>query len=247
MKPQAVVTGAGSGLGRELARQLAQQDWQVAALGRRAAPLEALAAEQPGIRPWPCDIAEPRAVAETFAALRAEAPVGMLIANAAIYPRRDFLQETAEEFGAVMAANFGGYLACAKEALTDMVALGRGRILNVSSFADLGPLPGSAAYSVSKGAGRLLTRALAAELGARFPQIVISDWIPGALATEMGLPGGIKPEVAAAWGVALAQMDDPGLTGTLWERDREVLPPASLKRRLAGALGIVPRRRPRQL
>jgi short-subunit dehydrogenase len=137
-------------------------------------------------------------------------------------------------------------VACSHAALTDMTRRGRGRILNVATFADLHPLAAASAYSVSKGAARILTRALLADVGDRFPGIVISDWLPGMLATDMGIPDGLSPRTAAAWGARLALMADPALSGSIFEMDREVLPPRGLKGRLKDML-LLRRRRPRRL
>ena len=155
-----------------------------------------------------------------------------LINNAAVYPRGDLLSEPPSHIMDCVAVNLGGMVNCALMALADMTEAGHGRILNVSTFADLAPLPGSSAYSVSKGAARIFTRALIADVCDRFPRIVINDWMPGQLATRMGLADGLDPAVAAHWGVALALSDDPSLTGSIFERDAEQLPPRSLKRRL---------------
>lgn len=92
------------------------------------------------------------------------------------------------------------------------------------------------AYAVSKGAGRILTRALVADLGDRFPDIVIGDWIPGALNTGMGLPEGIEPARAARWGANLALWTDRTLNGTIFSENREHLPAPSFKRRLFNRL-----------
>ena len=99
---------------------------------------------------------------------------------------------------------------------------------------------------MSKGAQRVLTRALIADLFDRFPDIVITDWLPGALATDMGIPDGLPPETAAQWGVKLALMRDQSLNGTIFERDMELLPPRGLKAKLKDAL-MMRRPRPRRL
>jgi len=239
-----VVTGAGGGLGRALCVEFSRRGHPVAGLGRDAAHLAATAhLAGAGFVAVPCDVADPASVRAAFAQVRERlGPVSTLVNNAATYPRRDILDETAESFMATVATNLGGVLACAREALADMVAAGEGRILNVGSFADLSPLPASAAYAVSKGAARILTRALVADLADRFPRIVVSDWMPGMLATRMGLPEGLAPEEAARWGATLALWRDPSLNGTIWERDREVPPPRSLKGRVADRL--LGRRRP---
>lgn len=242
----AVVTGAGGGLGRALALELSARGQRVAALGRAPEGIARIAALDPTgrITPVTADVADPQALRAAFAQITQTAPVTLLINNAAIYPRRDFLDETPESFADTMAINLGGTMACTRLALDSMVETGFGRILNVSTFADLAPLPASSAYVVSKGAGRILTRALLADLADRFPGIVITDWMPGMLATRMGVPHGLDPAQAARWGATLALWHDPALNGAVFERDREILAPRGLKGRIKDTL-LLRRRRPR--
>lgn len=244
----AVVTGAGGGLGRALAVALSRT-MPVAGFGRdRDALEEARRMAEPGrFHPVVVDVADFNAVAQSFDKAREISPVTLLVNNAAIYPRRDFPAETAESFMAVVGTNLGGTVACTRAALDDMLATGFGRILNVATFADIAPLPASSAYSVSKGAARIFTRALIADLGDRFPGIVINDWMPGMLATKMGIADGLPPEEAAKWGAELALWHDPSLTGTTWEMDREVPPPRSLKRRIADRVLLKPKVQTRRL
>ncbi|MBT53156.1 MAG: oxidoreductase [Mameliella sp.] len=244
----AVVTGAGSGLGRALAQQLCAQGFTVVGTGRRAEALEETAALCGGrFDAVPLDVSDFDAVTTGFAEMTGRhGPLALLINNAAVYPKRDMLEETPDRFWHSMKINLGGVYACSWAALQDMAPRGKGRILNVASYADIAPLPASAAYSVSKGAQRILTRALIADLFDRFPGIVISDWLPGALATGMGIPDGLPPDVAAKWGVKLALMRDAGLNGTTFERDMELLPPRGLKSKLKDAL-LLRRPKPRRL
>ncbi|MGP6089417.1 SDR family oxidoreductase [Antarctobacter jejuensis] len=245
----AIVTGAGSGLGRALSVQLCELGFTVAGTGRRIETLQQTAALCPEGRfdPVALDVADFDAVAARFAALAEKhGPLALLINNAAVYPKVDILQETPDHFWHTMAINTGGVYACCHAALQDMAPRGTGRILNVASFADIAPLPASAAYSVSKGASRVVTRALVADLFDRFPGIVISDWLPGALATDMGIPDGLLPHTAARWGVKLALMRESALNGVTFERDMELLPPRGLKTRLKDAL-LLRRPKPRRL
>ena len=228
----AVVTGAGGGLGRALARALAVRGRSVAALGRDMAALRETAGEA-YIHPVLCDLRDLAAIDAAFTALEAERPVTTLVNNAAVYPRRDILDETAESFMESVATNLGGTVGCTLAALRGMIDRGEGRILNVATFADVAPIPASAAYATSKGAARVFTRALVADLGDRFPGIVVGDWMPGMLATRMGVAEGLPPEVAAEWGAELALWHDPTLNGATFEMDTEIPPPRSLKRRLA--------------
>ena len=245
----AVVTGAGSGLGRALAQQLCAAGFTVVGTGRRAEALTETAALCPPGKfdPVQMDVADFDAVAQGFATMiDRHGPLALLINNAAVYPKRDILDETPDSFWQGIAINLGGVYACTYAALQDMAPRGTGRILNVASYADIAPLPASAAYSVSKGAARILTRALVADLADRFPDIVISDWLPGALATDMGIPDGLAPQDAARWGVKLALMRDPSLTGTVFERDTELLPPRGLKGKIKDAV-LMRRQTPRRL
>lgn len=229
-----IVTGAGAGLGRALAVELCRRGITVVGFGRGKGGLAETADHAgPLFHGMTVDVSDAGGVTDACGWITgALGPVVRLINNAAVYPRRDFLEETADSFMATVAVNLGGVVACSAAVLPEMVDRGAGRILNVSTFADMAPLPASSAYAVSKGAARIFTRALIADLGDRFPGIVINDWMPGILATTMGMADGLDPAIAARWGAELALMQDRSLMGTIWEMDRELLPPRSFKRRL---------------
>lgn len=244
----AIVTGAGAGLGRALATGLVAKGITVVGLGRNGDALaETGRLAGKGFHPVIADVADPAAVSVAFAQTDAIGPVTLLINNAAVYPRRDILDETPDSFRDTMAVNLGGVVACTHEALGRMVRTGQGRIVNVASFADIAPIAASSAYSVSKGAARVFTRAVVADLGDRFPGIVITEWLPGRLATRMGVADGLDPATAAAWGVQLALWTHRSLNGTTWEMDTEVLPPQSLKDRIKDNLMFRSARAPRKL
>lgn len=244
----AVVTGASGGLGRALAVELSNS-MTVVGLGRDATALEGTAqlSSEGRFHGIEADVSCFNSTSQAFEKARIHGSITLLINNAAQYPRRDFTEETAESFMEVVATNLGGTVACTRAALNDMLDTGFGRIMNVATFADIAPLPASSAYSVSKGAARIFTRALIADIGDRFPGIVVNDWMPGMLATKMGIPDGLEPEQAAKWGAQLALWHDPSLTGTTWEMDREIPPPRSLKRRIADRVLMKPRVAARRL
>ncbi|MGI3184653.1 SDR family NAD(P)-dependent oxidoreductase [Nioella aestuarii] len=244
----AIVTGAGGGLGRALAVELSQS-MTVVGLARDRAALDDTGkqAQSGRFHGVEADVSDFNSVSHAFEIAKSHGTITVLVNNAAQYPRRDFTEETAQSFMGVVATNLGGIVACTRAALDGMLDTGFGRILNVATFADIAPLPASSAYSVSKGAARIFTRAVIADLGDRFPGIVVNDWMPGMLATSMGIPDGLAPQQAAKWGAQLALWHDPSLTGTTWEMDREIPPPRSLKRRIADRVLMKPRMSARRL
>ena len=142
----AVITGAGSGLGRALALNLANRGMTVAGLGRRAEALDETAAEAgDNFHAIPTDISDFDALRAAFDQISALPPLTLLINNAATYPHRDILEESPESFMATMATNFGGMLTATRLSLDHFAETGFGRILNVATFADLHPLPTASA------------------------------------------------------------------------------------------------------
>jgi NAD(P)-dependent dehydrogenase (short-subunit alcohol dehydrogenase family) len=224
----AVVSGASRGLGRALTVALARRGVAVAGIAR--SPFQA---DSDAILTVTADVGDPGSVARAFDEIRARlgAPT-IMINNAEVYTPRDILDETPRSFMATVEINLGGAFNCCHAVLPDMVACGRGRIINVATFADIRPVPLSAGYSVSKGALRILTRSLVADLGDRFPGIVINDWVPGLLNTHIGVTDGIEPIVAAEWGASLALLHDAAINGLVFEQNREHRQPRSLKRKV---------------
>lgn len=246
----AVVTGAGSGLGRALSVELTRRNVRVVGFGRRESALDETQqlCGRELFTAMVVDVADARAVEAAFDEIRQEiGDVTILINNAAVYPHVDFLHDTPEHFMQTVQINLGGMVACAHAALKAMAETGVGRIIEVGSYADLSPLPCSGAYSVSKGASRIFTRALIADLSDRFPDIVISTWMPGVLATDMGVPDGLDPAQAAKWGASLALWHERSLNGTIFEGDKEILPGRSLKGRIKNLLLLKKSAQPRHI
>jgi NAD(P)-dependent dehydrogenase (short-subunit alcohol dehydrogenase family) len=228
----AVVTEASWGIGKALAEALVRQGVAVAGLSRQA-----FQPDVDGIFPVIVDLRDPADVSRAFAEIRARlGSPSILINNAETYPDRDVLDETPASFMDTVQLNLGGAFACCHAALPDMVARGRGRIINVVTFADVRPTPLAAGYSVSKGALRILTKALVADLGDRFPGIVITDWVPGTHTPRKGIPDGVDPLVAAEWGARLALMSGPEINGMVFLQDQEHTMPRSLKGRVKDRL-----------
>lgn len=246
----AVVTGAGLGLGRALSVELTRRGLHVAGIGRDVAHLAETGALCVPSRFTALrgDVSQPAAMRDLAARIAAEVgTVSILFNNAAVYRRHDFLSVQAEDVVDHVMINCCGPINVTAAFLPGLLERGRGRIINVSSFAGGDPLPGSLGYTVSKAGGRVFSRALSVELARRMPHITVTEWVPGIMATRTGRPSGIPPETVAAWGATLAMDDNPELHGATFLCDAEVLPPRSLRRRIKDALLFKPKPRPRVL
>jgi NAD(P)-dependent dehydrogenase (short-subunit alcohol dehydrogenase family) len=165
----AVVTGAGSGIGRAVSLSLAQQGYSVVLAGRRAALLEALAASiraQGGCaRALATDLTDERAVRSLFEYTEREfGRLDLLFNNAGARARELPIEElTAAEWRAVIDVNLTAAFLCAQQAILLMkrqVPRG-GRIINNGSVAAHVPRLHSAAYTASKHAITGLTKSIA--------------------------------------------------------------------------------------
>jgi NAD(P)-dependent dehydrogenase (short-subunit alcohol dehydrogenase family) len=166
----AVVTGAGSVLGRAIARRLAVDGHAVAVVDIDADAVEAtrkdVAAHGGAVRSWTLDVRDEYAVAEMFDMVALQTGgTGVLVNNAAVHPSTPFLEVSPAEYDDVHAVNQRGYWLCAQAAARQMIQAGGGAIVNIASIVTHGGEAGLASYAASKGASVSLTRALARELG----------------------------------------------------------------------------------
>lgn len=159
---RALVTGAGKGIGREIALLLASCGAKVVALSRSAADLEALARE------IDCEtIAVDLGDAEAARAAAQQAgEIDLLVNNAAITIPQPFLETTVEAFDATYAVNTRAVLIVSQVIAAGMVRRGKGgAIVNISSLSSKVGLEDHAAYCASKGGLDQLSRVMALELG----------------------------------------------------------------------------------
>ena len=188
-----VVTGAGSGIGRAIAAGFCSDGANVVGIGRTRADLEDTArlCEAGKMQFVAGDVARAEDVERLFAeAVRLHGKVDILVNNAALYPKVAFLESSHEEWSRVIQTNVLGMALCCRVVLPGMLERGFGRILNLGSFAWMGPIPNSSAYSASKGAVRPFTRALATEIDrSRYPDVLINELIPGIVRTRMSESG----------------------------------------------------------
>jgi gluconate 5-dehydrogenase len=188
---RALVTGGGSGLGFAIARGLARAGARVALNGRNrdklAAAAAALAREGIEAHVAAFDVTDAAAVGAGVAEVeRALGPVDILVNNAAMNQRKPLEDFAPDEWRALMAANLDGPFLVTRSLLPAMKARRRGKIINVCSLAsDIGR-PHIVPYAASKGALRMLTRALAVELGPH--NVQVNGIAPGFFRTEMNAP-----------------------------------------------------------
>ncbi len=185
----ALVTGAGSGIGRAAAAGLMRAGWTVALVGRRADALQTTAAVADPAQSLvlPADVTQPAAVDAVFAEVEARfGRLDLLFNNAgrgtpALTP--DMLE--VEQWMQVVAVNLTGSFLCARAAFALMRRQrpGGGRIVNNGSISAHVPRPGSVAYTSTKHAITGLTRSLS--LDGRPFNIACGQIDVGNAATEM--------------------------------------------------------------
>ncbi|KQY63624.1 MULTISPECIES: SDR family oxidoreductase [unclassified Nocardioides] len=185
--PVAVVTGAGSGLGRAIAHGLAGAGFTVALLGRRADALEETAESIADALVLPTDVTVPSSVDTAFAAVvDAWGRVDVLVNNAGTFGPKGEVDEIAvDDWLDTVSVNLTGAFLCARAAFGQMKRQDPrgGRIINNGSISAHTPRPGSAAYTSTKHAMTGLTKALA--LDGRAHDIAVGQIDIGNAATEM--------------------------------------------------------------
>jgi NAD(P)-dependent dehydrogenase (short-subunit alcohol dehydrogenase family) len=205
----ALVTGAGSGIGRAVAAGLLQNGWRVVLAGRRRESLEETAARSgapaPSALVVPTDVTVPSDVESLFAAAAAEfGRLDLLFNNAGISAPGALLEDlTVDQWNAVVATNLTGVFLCTQQAFAIMKRqrpMG-GRIINNGSISAYAPRPNSAPYTATKHAITGLTKSTS--LDGRKYDIACGQIDIGNAATEMaakmasGVPqanGQIAPE-----------------------------------------------------
>jgi 2-keto-3-deoxy-L-fuconate dehydrogenase len=182
----ALVTGAGSGIGRAIAACLAGAGATVVLAGRTRERLEA-AARQIGDHAWPVqlDVSDAASVARGVQAAHDRFDrIDILVNNAGIGTTKSIIEVEPDEWERVFAVNVRGVYLCTRAVLPGMLERGRGSIVNIASALGLVGVPKRAAYAASKGAVIALTKQVAveyAEHGIRCncicPGTVGTEWV----------------------------------------------------------------------
>jgi NAD(P)-dependent dehydrogenase (short-subunit alcohol dehydrogenase family) len=183
----AVVTGASSGIGAEIARLLTRRGWHCVLLARREDRLRALAEELGGEYEL-CDVANRPAVDRAAAHILVRHPsIHLLVNNAGIPARTTFLDGDPET---VMRTNYLGGIWCLRAFLPGLEAAAPSDVVNIVSVAGVVAFPPSGPYSASKHAQLAFSRATAAQLRSR--GIRVHTVKPGFVETE-GFPQSSLP------------------------------------------------------
>ncbi len=179
----ALVTGASSGIGRETARKLAQEGFQVIALARREERLSELAAQAQNIVPRRIDLADGPVLEGFCKELSGLAdPVSVLINNAGFSLRGGLEDVPLSSVRRVFEVNFFALIRVTQACLPGMRRLRRGTIINLSSMVGKFPFPLNGVYSASKHAVEAISDALRMEVRPFGIRVVTIR--PGAIATE---------------------------------------------------------------
>ena len=186
----AIVTGAGTGVGKAAALALIADGWHVALIGRRLQPLEDVAAvshSPESCLPLSADVADPDAVKKAFATVISKwGRVDLLFNNAGVSAPGVPLEELSiEQWRNVVDINLNGMFYCLQQAFVAMKAQSPqgGRIINNGSISAYAPRPNSIAYTATKHAVTGLTKTAA--LDGRKYTIAVGQIDIGNAATEM--------------------------------------------------------------
>ena len=187
----AVITGASSGIGWELAKELARQGAKVGLIARRLDKLEALAAE---IRQGggtaalaAADVTRREEVLQAVQSIRQQlGPIDLLIANAGVGAPTLLPPMNMDQIERMFQVNVFGVIYSIEGVLAEMIQRGRGHIAAVSSMASYKGLPGESAYCASKAAVNVYMEGLRIQL--RRHNIAVTSINPGFVKTPMTDP-----------------------------------------------------------
>ncbi len=194
-----VITGAGSGIGRELALRAARQgallaisDWDEQRLAESVDLLKAAGARE--VRSDKLDVSDRVAMGEWAAAVVGQfGRVNMVVNNAGVTVTGDFEEMSYEDFDWIVGVNLMGVVNGTKEFLPHLIASGNGHLVNISSLFGLVSIPGQSAYNATKYAVRGFTEALRQEMLVNGHPVGVTCVHPGGIKTGIARHGRKTP------------------------------------------------------
>jgi NAD(P)-dependent dehydrogenase (short-subunit alcohol dehydrogenase family) len=195
----AVVTGGGSGMGRELVRQLAAQgcsvatcDWHADEVAETAATAAVGAPDGVRVTSHSCDVSDEAQVwrfRDEVLEQHSASHVDLVFSNAGVGGGASFVNDSRENWERTFAVDWWGVYYCARAFLPLLIASGDGVLVNTSSvngfWASLGPGMPNTAYAAAKFAIRGFTEALIEDLRTNAPQVRVAVVLPGHVGTNI--------------------------------------------------------------
>jgi hypothetical protein len=245
-RPEPVlVTGASSGIGRELAQEFAAHGHDVIVVARRRSRLEALRRELARdhgvrVRVVEADLYDP-ATPDRLARLLAREPIGILVNNAGTLEGGSFTAMPRERVLAMVQLNVNALVALTHSLLPRMIERGGGRVLNVASIAAFAPIPWLGVYAATKSFVLSFGEALGEEIRDR--GVTVTTLCPGLTDSEMTAGAlerapGLKPWRGLLFAPA-AQVARAGYAGCM--AGEAVVVPGATNRAYDGLMGLSPR------
>lgn len=192
----ALVTGGAQGIGEACARRFAREGAKVVITDVADARGQALASEL-GAAYLHCDVGDKAQVDALVAQCMAQhGRIDVLVNNAGIFKAADFLDVTEADFDAVLRVNLKGSFLVGQAVAREMVKIGGGNIVNMSSVNAVLAIPSISSYNVSKGGINQLTRVMALALADQ--GIRVNAVAPGTIATELAMKAVLTSEEAKA-------------------------------------------------
>ena len=244
-RPVAVVTGASTGIGRDLAELLARDGYRLLLVARTAAVLERVAAQLAATYEVPCesfvaDLARPDERERLAAHLATLPPVDVLINNAGIGVHGFFVETDLSRELQLIDLNVAALTHVTKIVLPDMVGRGSGRIMHVGSVASFVPGPLMAVYYASKAYALSFSEALSEELVGT--GVTVTALCPGPTTTNFQAAAGIHATAPAGGAPPMPSMEvaEAGYRALL--AGRRVLVPGTRNKIVVLANWLLPRR-----
>jgi NAD(P)-dependent dehydrogenase (short-subunit alcohol dehydrogenase family) len=236
-----VITGAGSGIGRALAVEVAARGSLVAVSDVDEAGLAETvelvkAGGAPEVRADRLDVADRAAFAAYAVAVREQfGRVNLLVNNAGVTLTGDFEEVTYADFEWIMGINFWGVVTGTKEFLPHLIESGDGHVVNISSLFGLISIPGQSTYNASKYAVRGFTEALREEMLVSGHPVGVTCVHPGGIKTQISRNGRKTPSQDAE---ALDRLFEKRLARMEPSRAAEIIVGGVLKNRARVLVGL---------